>query len=162
VGRRLGSAPLLARRRSGWPAASGSRFPLLDGRAGRAADRGPATHCPPGRPVLRALTAARLSVALTLLAGEERRAELSAEAVTLARAAGDADALCQALAARCDIMAGPEHSRSRVDWAGEIMTTAAAHRSPALELLGRRVRLVAPGWRRVTSVPRMMRCGRTR
>jgi AAA ATPase domain len=142
AGRRLGSAPLLARAALGLAGRVGFEVPLLDGEQVELLTEA-RDALPTEQTVLRALTAARLSVALTLLAGEERRAELSAEAVTLARAAGDADAICQALAARCDIMAGPEHSRSRVDWAGEIVTTAVAHRSPALELLGRRVRLVA-------------------
>jgi AAA ATPase domain len=142
VGRRLGSAPLLARAALGLAGRVGFEVPLLDGEQVELLTEA-RDALPTGETVLRALTAARLSVALTLLAGEEHRAELSAEAVTLARAAGDADALCQALAAHCDIMAGPEHSRSRVDWAGEIVTTATAYRSPALELLGRRVRLVA-------------------
>jgi len=142
AGRQLGSAPLLARAALGLAGRVGFEVPLLDGEQvellTEARDALPADET-----VLRALTAARLSVALTLLAGEERRAELSAEAVELARAAGDAGALCQALAARCDIMSGPEHNRSRVDWTDEIVTTAAAHRSPGLELLGRRLRLVA-------------------
>jgi len=142
AGRRLGSAPLLARAALGLAGRVGFEVPLLDGEQIELLTEA-RDALPTEETVLRALTAARLSVALTLLAGEERRAELSAEAVALARAAGDADAICQALAARCDIMAGPEHSRSRVDWAGEIVTTAVAHRSPALELLGRRVRLVA-------------------
>jgi len=142
AGRRLGSAPLLARAALGLTGRVGFEIPLLDGEQvellTEARDALPAEET-----VLRALTAARLSVALTLLAGEERRAELSAEAVALARAAGDAGALGQALAARCDVMAGPEHSRSRVDWASEIVTTAVRQRSPAVELLGRRLRLVA-------------------
>src|SRR5882757_8552148 len=142
AGRQLGSAPLLARAALGLAGRVGFEVPLLDGEQVELLTEA-RDALPTGQTALRALTAARLSVALTLLAGEERRAELSAEAVQLARAAGDADAICQALAARCDIMAGPEHSRSRVDWAGEIVTTAVAHRSPALELLGRRVRLVA-------------------
>ncbi|WP_433298197.1 ATP-binding protein [Pseudonocardia sp. CA-142604] len=142
LGRRLGSATLVARAALGLAGGVGFEVALLDGEQvdllteARAALAEQET-------VLRSLTAARLSVALTLLASEERRAELSEEAVTLARASGDDDALGQALAARCDVLAGPEHSRSRAEWASEIVATAARRRSPALELLGRRFRLVA-------------------
>jgi tetratricopeptide (TPR) repeat protein len=142
LGRRIGSSTLLARAALGLAGGVGFEVALLDGEQvdllteARAALGEQET-------VLRSLTAARLSVALTLLASEERRAELSEEAVALARASGDDGALGQALAARCDVLAGPEHSRSRAEWAGEIVATAARRRSPALELLGRRLRLVA-------------------
>jgi hypothetical protein len=142
LGRRIGSATLLARSALGLAGGVGFEVALLDGEQvdllaeARAALGEQET-------VLRSLTAARLSVALTLLASEEHRADLSEEAVTLARASGDDDALGQALAARCDVLAGPEHSRSRAEWADEIVATAARRRSPALELLGRRFRLVA-------------------
>jgi hypothetical protein len=142
LGRRIRSATLVARAALGLAGGVGFEVALLDGEQvdllteARAALGEQET-------ALRSLTAARLSVALTLLASEERRAELSEEAVSLARASGDDDALGQGLAARCDVLAGPEHSRSRVDWADEIVVTAARRRSPALELLGRRLRLVA-------------------
>jgi hypothetical protein len=60
-------------------------------------------------PALRSRISARLSVALSLTGQEQRRADLSGAAVRLARQSGDAAALAQALAARCDANAGPAH-----------------------------------------------------
>lgn len=92
---------------------------------------------------LRARLSARLSVALSLSGQDARRAELSRSAVGLANDARDEDALAQALAARCDAHAGPEHAEQRLNDANEIVRIASAHGDRGTELLGRRLRLVA-------------------
>jgi tetratricopeptide (TPR) repeat protein len=92
---------------------------------------------------LRAWVLARLSVALSFMDGETRRLALSEEAVAMARQVGDQAALGYALAGHCDAMAGPDHSEIRLDEATEVVRLARAARDRPLELLGRRLRLVA-------------------
>ncbi len=91
----------------------------------------------------RASVMARLAVAVSFLDGVDRRARLTEEAVELARASGDGAALVQALAARCDAISGPEHASARLALAAEIVDLAARLRDPRLELLGRRLSVVA-------------------
>jgi hypothetical protein len=93
--------------------------------------------------VLRSLTAARLSVAGTMVESEERRRALAEGAVGLARQAEDDAALAYALASLCDVLAGPDHHRARLANATEIVDVSIRLRDVALELLGRRLRLVA-------------------
>ena len=96
----------------------------------------------PSSPLL-PLVLARLSVALAFSASDERRAELAIRAVELARAAREPVALGHALAARCDAFAGPDHTADRLAAAGEIITLAQRAGDLPLELLGRRLRVVA-------------------
>jgi hypothetical protein len=98
---------------------------------------------PEGQAALMALVTARLSVASSFVEPESRRLELAAAAVRQARSAGDDAALASALAALCDAQAGPDHSAARLAHATEIVGLAARLRDPVLELLGRRLRLVA-------------------
>lgn len=142
LARRLEVAPLLARAALGLAGPGGFEVPLLDGEQVELL-REAATALPAGETALRARTTARLSVALTLLASEEDRRAMSERALDLARETGDDDALAQALAARCDALAGPEDCRRRLDWAGEIVAAGTRLRSPGVELLGRRFRVVA-------------------
>lgn len=92
---------------------------------------------------LRARVTARLSVALSLSASDERRLALSEEALAMARAAGDRAVLAYALSAHCDAIAGPAHTERRLQDATEIVDLAVAIGDRATELLGRRLRLVA-------------------
>lgn len=92
---------------------------------------------------LRARILARLSVALSLDARPQRRGDLSQEAISLARKAGDAAALGYALASWCDVFAGPADVELRLDAAAEILTCAVEVGDTRLELLGRRLRVVA-------------------
>ena len=92
---------------------------------------------------LRPLVLARLSVALSLQASDEHRLDLADEAVGLARRHGDDRALAVALAARCDAVAGPDHIADRLGAASEIVALAQRCGDLALELLGRRLRVVA-------------------
>ncbi|MGW3117392.1 ATP-binding protein [Streptomyces sp. NPDC001107] len=108
---------------------------LTEARAALAAE--PA-HAP-----LRAAVTARLSLAAGLVEPEKHRIALAEEAVRTAREAGDPAALGPALAALCDARPGPDHCRARLDWSTQIVTTARDLRDPVLELLGRRLRLVA-------------------
>jgi tetratricopeptide (TPR) repeat protein len=93
--------------------------------------------------VLRSSVMARLSVAASFMESEAWRLELSGKAVALARQGGDDGSLALALAARCDAMAGPDHSEDRGALAAEIVELAGRLRDPQLELLGRRLAVVA-------------------
>jgi hypothetical protein len=97
----------------------------------------------PRHAALRAAVTARLSLAAGLVEPEEQRLALAEEAVRTAREAGDAATIGPALAALCDARPGPDHCRGRLDWSGRIVATARDLRDPVLELLGRRLRLVA-------------------
>ena len=92
---------------------------------------------------LRPLVLARLSVALSFLGSDARRLALADDAVGLARRLDDGRALGAALAARCDALAGPDHVTERLAAATEIVALAEATGDVALELLGRRLRVVA-------------------
>jgi tetratricopeptide (TPR) repeat protein len=90
-------------------------------------------------PALGAWLRARLSVALTLSGRLERRIALAEEAIRLAETAGDDDALAHALAAQCDVIAGPVDVRRREHQARRVVELARSRRSIRLELLGRRL-----------------------
>ncbi|MEO7351173.1 MAG: hypothetical protein ABIW17_04665, partial [Marmoricola sp.] len=93
--------------------------------------------------VRRSQVLARLSVALSFTASDERRCELAEEAVRMARRLGDPAALAGALAAHCDAVAGPAHVTLREEQAGEIVALARRVPDVGLELLGLRLRVVA-------------------
>jgi tetratricopeptide (TPR) repeat protein len=93
--------------------------------------------------VLRAWVLARLSVALSFMDSEDRRRVLSDEAVATARQVGDPRALGYALAGHCDVIAGPGSCVRRRSESEEIIRLALQAADPRLELLGRRLRLVA-------------------
>jgi tetratricopeptide (TPR) repeat protein len=92
---------------------------------------------------LRAWVLARLSVALSFVDAEARRLALSEEAVVMARQLGDVAVLGYALAGRCDAVAGPDHCETRLADASEVVRLARKAGDRQLELLGRRLRLVA-------------------
>jgi hypothetical protein len=146
--RRAGRPDLLARAAlglGGGPA--GFEVQLLDGEQlsllEEARDALTGEHSTSQDGALAALVTARLSVASLLVVPEPRRLELAAEAVRLARSAGDDAALAACLAAFCDAIAGPDHGAERRDCATEIIDIAGRLRDPVLGLLGRRLRLVA-------------------
>ncbi|MFZ6005956.1 MAG: ATP-binding protein [Actinomycetota bacterium] len=89
------------------------------------------------------LVLARLSVALSFVGSSDRRVDLAERAVELARAAGDPVVLGHALAAWCDARADPAHIDQRLQAASEAVTLAQRGGDLPLELLGRRLRLVA-------------------
>lgn len=97
----------------------------------------------PGDSALRARLLARLSVALSFVAEDSRRLELITAAVAMARRLGDPSVLGYALAAHCDTIAGPAHSAARRAEAAEIVSLGLAAGDPQLELLGRRLLVVA-------------------
>jgi tetratricopeptide (TPR) repeat protein len=92
---------------------------------------------------LRALVLGRLSVALAYSAPPERRLALAEEAVAIARRCGEPASLAHALAAHCDAISGPADNARRLDQAAEIIALAITLGDRRLELLGRRLRLVA-------------------
>jgi hypothetical protein len=94
-------------------------------------------------PVVRSWVSARLSVALSLTTPLADRARLADTGVELARTSGNSSALAHALAAWCDVHAGPDHVDARVKAASEIVELARKVRDPAIELLGLRLRVVA-------------------
>jgi hypothetical protein len=102
-----------------------------------------AVEAAPAGSALRPWLLARLSVAISLDAPLERRARLSEQAIAAARAAGDESALAYALAAHCDVIAGPADTEVRLAEATEIVAIAEALGDARMELLGRRLRLVA-------------------
>src|SRR5437879_2023716 len=91
----------------------------------------------------RAMVLARLSVALTFTAALDRRAKLAAEALSLATQSGDEAALAAALASHCDVISGPESVDERLAHTDRIIEIAERLRDSSLELLGRRMRVVA-------------------
>ncbi|MGH4007996.1 MAG: ATP-binding protein [Pseudonocardiaceae bacterium] len=92
---------------------------------------------------LRARVLARLSVALSFMDDEARRRSLSEQAVAMARQVADLSALGYALAGHCDAIAGPEHCETRLTTATEVVRLARETGDHQLELLGRRLRLLA-------------------
>ncbi len=89
------------------------------------------------------LVLARLSVALAFVESDERRIELAERAVSLARFVADPVVLGHALAAWCDAMARPESVAERLAASSEIVRLAQGAADLPLELLGRRLRVVA-------------------
>jgi hypothetical protein len=143
LARDTGDAPVLARAAIGLGAGpAGFEVDLLDAVQVDLLEEAVAV-LPPEESGLRALAMARLSVALTAMDAEERRSVLADEAVRVARAAGDPPALAYALSARCDVQAGPDHHEARRGDADEILAVARSTRHGALELLARRLRVVA-------------------
>jgi hypothetical protein len=99
---------------------------------------------PGGDSSARAVLLGRLSLALAFTeAAPERREELSAEAVAMARRLGGPAVLAAALAARCDAISGPDHVAERRAAAAEIVELARVGGDRAGELLGRRLLVVA-------------------
>jgi len=94
---------------------------------------------------MRALVLSRLSVALAFVESSPPRVELAEQAIAIARATGHPEALASALAAWCDACSGPDHVHARLEAAREITSTSTAvgARNRPLELLGRRLRIVA-------------------
>jgi hypothetical protein len=85
----------------------------------------------------------RLSVALSFVAPTARRLELANAALAMARRLGEPRALGYALAGWCDAVAGPDHCATRRSAASEIVHLGVQARDPQLELLGRRLLVVA-------------------
>lgn len=92
---------------------------------------------------LRSKLGARLSVALSLAGQDARRDVLAMEAVRQARDSGDDLAMAAALAARCDAHAGPDHVHERARDAAMIVAIGHRRADHGIELLGRRLRLLA-------------------
>ncbi|MFC9328951.1 ATP-binding protein [Kitasatospora sp. NPDC057015] len=97
----------------------------------------------PRRPDLLAAVTARLSVAATLIEAGPGRLALAEEAVATARRSEDSATLAYALSALCDARAGPAHCAERLAWSAEITGLARALPDLPLELLGRRLQVVA-------------------
>jgi tetratricopeptide (TPR) repeat protein len=142
IGRAGGRPELIGRAALGFGAGFGSfEVRLLDRRQLELLEE--AVTALPGDSELRPLVLARLSVALSFVGSEERRLQLADEATGLSRRAGDRRALAAALAARCDVLAGPDHTAERLGAATEIVSLAQRNDDLPLELLGRRLRAVA-------------------
>jgi tetratricopeptide (TPR) repeat protein len=142
LARRRGRPAELATAALGFAAGLGFEVRLYDHRQVELLEEALAA-LPAGDSSLRAWALARLSVALSYVASAERRQQLAAEAVAMARRLGDRAALASALSSACDAVAGPEHTEQRLASASEMVALAAADGDPELELLGRRFRVVA-------------------
>lgn len=98
---------------------------------------------PPVDSPLRAALLARLSVALTMQESVERRRAAAEDAVAMSRRVGDDRTLAYALSAHCDAIAGPADAERRLGSSDEIIRIARSIGDRSLELLGRRLRVVA-------------------
>ena len=142
VARNRGWPDLLARAALGFGAGFGGfEVRMLDQRQIDLLEQ--ATAVTPAASPLRPWVLARLSVALSFVGSEQRRLSLADEAVVLARRSGDGAALAAALASRCDAVAGPDHVTERLGAASEIVSFARQAGNRPLELLGRRLRVIA-------------------
>jgi len=142
VGRSLARPDLVARAALGFGAGLGGfEVRVFDHRQVDLLEEA-AAQLPAASP-LRPLVLARLSVALSFVESGERRLALADEAVEDARRNGDRQALAAAIAARCDAIAGPDHVTERLGAASEIVALAQRGGDLPLELLGRRLRVVA-------------------
>jgi tetratricopeptide (TPR) repeat protein len=142
VARNRGWPDLLARAALGFGAGFGGfEVRMLDQRQIELLEQAAAVS--PATSPLRPWVLARLSVALSFVGSEQRRLSLADEAVVLARNSGDRAALAAALASRCDAVAGPDHVTERLGAASEIVSLARQAADRPLELLGRRLRVIA-------------------
>jgi DNA-binding SARP family transcriptional activator/RecA/RadA recombinase len=91
---------------------------------------------------VRARLLARLGMELSFAGQRERRAEITAQAVTIARRVGDPSALGLALVARHWALWGPENVAERVATAEEVLALADQTGDSRLELQGYRWRLI--------------------
>ena len=98
---------------------------------------------PPQDSSLRAATLARLSLALAEKVGTEDRAAMARSAAEMAARLGDRSVEVSALAAACDALAGPDHVEQRLADTARMVELAVASGDAMLQLLARRVRLVA-------------------
>ena len=85
---------------------------------------------------------ARLAVELAYDADTDRRDNLSATALSTARARSDPRTLAAALGARHVVLWGPDHTRERLPLADEMLALARRADDPALELQARTWRIV--------------------
>jgi tetratricopeptide (TPR) repeat protein len=143
VARRRGSADDLARAALGFGAGLGGFEVRLFDRAQLDLLAEALGVLPKQDSVLRAWVLARLAVAQSLSESEKDRQQLSAEAVAMARRIGDDGALAYALGSHCDALAAPEHIDERLALSAEMIDLAIRSGDRAMELLGRRHRLVA-------------------
>lgn len=140
LARETGDAEGLAQAALGLAGPAGFEVPLFDQAQIELLEE--ALAClPAGDSRFRAWLLGRLSVALTYVDSPARRAGLAEEAVAMARRLGEATTLAYALAAHCDAISGPDRCAERRAAAAEIIDLAGGDR--ALELLGRRLRLMA-------------------
>lgn len=86
---------------------------------------------------------ARLSVALSFVEDPDRRKAMADDAVDIAERAGDPGAIAHALAARCDAIAGPDHTDERLALSDRIIDLGRQAQQHELALLGRRFQVVA-------------------
>lgn len=143
LARRTGAATLLARAALGYGAGlAGFEIRLWDRSQIDLLEEALAVL--PAEPsALRASLTARLAVALSLTERQAEREPLTRQAVAIAREAGDPEALAYVLSSYADVIAGPDHVTERLDVATEIVDLARRSGAVPLELLGRRIRIVA-------------------
>jgi DNA-binding SARP family transcriptional activator/tetratricopeptide (TPR) repeat protein len=134
LARGLGAAELLGRAALGY-AGPWSRLGRVDVRTVELLEEGLAALGEEETP-LRARLLARLGLELYYAGAPERRLELTAEALALARRVGDARALASALVARHYALWRPETVGDRLEVAAELRRVAEETGDPELELEG--------------------------
>ena len=92
---------------------------------------------------LRAAALGRLSVTIAAPVSEERRVSLARESAAMAQRVGDARTEVAALAAYCDAIAGPDYVDERLAASDRMIELADECDDPTLNLLARRMRVVA-------------------
>ena len=95
-----------------------------------------------GDPAMRARLFARLAIELSFSEARDRRAELSSEAVALARHVGDARGLGFALIARHWSLWGPGNVQERLEAANELLGLAESVGDERLAIAGHRWRMI--------------------
>jgi tetratricopeptide (TPR) repeat protein len=95
-----------------------------------------------GHPALRARLLARLAIELSFSEARDRRAQLSGEAVELARRVGDTRGLGIALAARHWSLWGPGNVHERLQTANELLALADSSGDERLAIAGHRWRMM--------------------
>ncbi|MGH9155959.1 MAG: ATP-binding protein [Acidimicrobiales bacterium] len=91
---------------------------------------------------LRAAALARVALVDSRLS-PERRVELADAAAEMAVRLGDPEVEVSALAARCDVLSGPDHVGYRLATSDRMVAVAERHGDPFMVLLARRHRLLA-------------------
>ncbi|MGH7803398.1 MAG: hypothetical protein ACREQJ_03550, partial [Candidatus Binatia bacterium] len=146
LARELGDSVLLAKSALGY-GGEGSRLPWVPARGRQRLQaellQSALEALGDREPELRARCLARLATSFLFSSARERSVDLTAEAVRLARTAGDPRALAATLQARHMAVSGPDSLAERLAIAEEIVGIATAIGDPELALPGHRYRFLA-------------------
>jgi DNA-binding SARP family transcriptional activator/tetratricopeptide (TPR) repeat protein len=139
--RALGSAPLLAQAALGYGAAGQMAGGIVDEELVRLLEEA-LEAVGEDDPALRSRLVARLAIELSFSEARERRAELSGEAVELARQVGDPRGLGFALVARHWSLWGPGNVQERLEAANDLLGLADSSGDERIAIAGHRWRMI--------------------